>query len=214
MAQRVSFFSNPPVCAHLFSPPPPVFPHQRGNPSGVGLAPSNTVAIDAMDLFQSSYLYRDGLDSLEKATVASRHVNTSSTLASRHVNGSSNSSARTVTGVPGATARETCGTGGGSSTSSSGRRERKCKAYGEALVDTARAAGRGDLGSCSPIMRGRGDVPDEPSEIGDGDSRRGGDRKRGGGGWNHHRGNAAVPPETPEICYGSEGTFNYLVHVF
>eukprot|EP00903_Cladosiphon_okamuranus_P012921 g12064.t1 len=43
---------------------------ERGNPSGGGLASSNTLAKDAIALFQSSYLFREGMDSLGKATGA------------------------------------------------------------------------------------------------------------------------------------------------
>ncbi|CBN73908.1 hypothetical protein Esi_0009_0019 [Ectocarpus siliculosus] len=40
----------------------------RGNPSGGGLASSNPIAKDAINLFQSSYLFTEGLSSLGKAT--------------------------------------------------------------------------------------------------------------------------------------------------
>lgn len=51
-----------------------VLSFQRGNPSGGDLAPSNSDAKDAVTLFQSSYIFTEGLDSLGKATGAMSKV--------------------------------------------------------------------------------------------------------------------------------------------
>lgn len=55
--------------SNRFRIPPPAHPVQRGNPSKDGLAPSNHEAALARSLFQSTYLYRDGLRCLNKAVI-------------------------------------------------------------------------------------------------------------------------------------------------
>ena len=154
-----------------------VIPCQRGNPSGVGLAPSNTVAKDAMNLYRSSYLYTEGLSSLGKATAAS---------SSRH--SSSNSPSRTTGGVSGTTARAKYGADGGStssSSSSSARHERSYNLNNGQLTTMKAAVNGGD----SPFKRGRGSVVEPFSESRD-DTRRRANGRNGG-----KRDGKAVGPE-------------------
>ena len=122
-----------------------------------------------MELFQSSYLYTEGLDSLGKATRAS-----SSRL------GSSSSPSRTRNGASGTTSQARGGAGGVGSTysfsspSSSARRDISCKMINGALT---RKQANGGNGSHSAARPGRGNVPEAFPESGDNGKEQGGSTK-------------------------------------
>lgn len=122
-----------------------------------------------MELFQSSYLYTEGLDSLGKATLAS-----SSRLRS------SNSPSRTKNGESGATAQARDGAGGVGNTSSfssssSARRDISSKLKHGAFPRPEAAVRNG---SHSPVCPGSGKNSEAFSESGDDDKKQGDSRKR------------------------------------